>query len=74
MISKGHEEWAKQNKMICNYADPTKRAKHPDPLGAPIAYMELQGAFKAIKTSEYGLNHFYQVGTLEDFPTFPEPW
>ena len=45
----------------------------PDPLGTPIAYMESQGAFKAIKTSEYGLSCFYQVRALGDFPAFPEP-
>ena len=46
----------------------------PDPLGAPITYIESWGAFKAIKTSKYGWCHFYQVGVTGDFPTFPEPW
>ena len=60
--------------MICDHMDPTNRAKHQDLLGTPIAYMELQVAFKAIKTSEYGLSCFYQVRALGDSPTFPEPW
>ena len=68
-----HEELVTWDKMICDHTDPTKRAKHPDPLGMSIAYMELQGTFKAIKTSEYGLSCFYQVGTSGDFPMFPEP-
>ena len=74
MISEGHEEWAKWNKMICNHTDPHMRAKHPNPLGTPITYMESQGALKAIKTSEYGPSHFYQVQILGDFSMFPEPW
>ena len=73
MISEGHEEWAKQDKMIFDPVDPPKRAKHPDLLGMSTAYMESRDTFKAIKTSKYGLCHFYQVGTLGDFPPFPEP-
>ena len=73
MIREGYKEWAKWDKMICNHADPHKRAKHPDPLGAPIAYMESKDAFKPIKTSEYGLCHFYQVGTMGEFSPFPKP-
>ena len=34
--------------------------------------MECKDAFKAIQTSEYGLCHFYQVGTMGDFPPFPK--
>ena len=56
MISEGHEEWSKHDKMICNHIDPNKRVKYPDSLGKPITYMESKGAFKAIKTSEYGLS------------------
>ena len=74
IISEGHEEWAKWDKMICDHADPTKRAYHPDLQGMTITYMELQGAFKPIKTSEYCLSHFYQARALGDFPIFPEPW
>ena len=59
--------------MTCDHADPHKRAKHPDPLGAPITYMESRDASKAIKTSEYGLCHFYQVGTTGEFPKPREP-
>ena len=73
MISEGHKEWAKWDKMISDHMDPTKRAKHADLLGTLITYMESQGAFKAIKTSEYGLSHFYQVRASGDFSTFPEP-
>ena len=62
-----------QHKMICDHVDPIKRAKHPYPLGVPITYMELQDTFKAIKTSEYDLSHFYQLGTSGVFPAFPEP-
>ena len=69
-ISEGHNEW---DKMTCDHVDPHKRVKHSDPLDVPIAYMESQGTFKAIKTSKYGLSCFYQVGVMEDFPTFPEP-
>ena len=72
MISEGHKEWNKWDQMICNHMDPHKIAKHPDLLGTPIAYMESWGTFKAIKSSEYGLSHFYQVGITGDFPAFPE--
>ena len=68
MISEGHEEWTKQDKMICDHADPHKWVKHPDPLS-----MESKDAFKPIKTSEYGLCRFYKVGTSGDFSPFPAP-
>ena len=35
--------------------------------------MESHSAFKTIKTSEYGLCHFYQVGMSGNFSEFPEP-
>ena len=73
MISEGQEEWVKQDKMICNHADPHKRVKHPDLLGVSITYMESKDAFKPIKTSEYNLCCFYQVGTIGEFPPFPAP-
>ena len=72
-ISESHEEWAKWDKMTCDHMGPHKRVKHLDSLDMPVAYMESRDAFKPIKTSEYGLCHFYQVGVMGDFPTFPEP-
>ena len=72
-INKGLKQWYEWDKMICDHADPCKEAKYPDPLGAPLDYMESHDVFKPIKTSEYDLCHFYQVGLTGDFPKFPEP-
>ena len=72
-ISKGLKQWDEQDKMICDCMDPCKEAKYPDPLGTPMYYMESCDVFKPIKTSEYDLCHFYQVGLTGDFPEFPEP-
>ena len=35
--------------------------------------MESCGIFKLMKTSEFDLCHFYQVGESGDFPKFPKP-
>ena len=61
-ISKGLKQWYEWDKMTCNHIDPCKEVKYPDPLGAPLDYMENCDVFKPIKTSEYDLYHFYQVG------------
>ena len=67
------EQWSKQDAMTCDHADPLKKAKSLDPLGTPIDYMESCGIFKPMKTSEFDLCHFYQVGVSGDFPKFPKP-
>ena len=72
-ISKGLKQWDEGDKMICDHADPCKEVKHPNPLGAPLDYMESHNIFKPIKTSEYNLCCFYQVGLTGDFPEFPKP-
>ena len=72
-IRDGLEQWCKWDAMTCNHANPTKKAKSPDPLDAPIDYMESCGIFKPMKTSEFDLCHFYQVGESGDFPKFPKP-
>ena len=53
--------------------DPTKKAKSPDPLGTPTNYMESCHVFKPMKTSEFDLCRFYQVGESRDFPKLPKP-
>ena len=53
------EQWSKWDVMTCDHADPSKKAKSPDPLGAPIDYMESCGIFKPMKTSKFDLCHFY---------------
>ena len=45
-IKDGLEQWSKQDVMICDHANPLKKAKSLDPLGAPIDYMESCGIFK----------------------------
>ena len=45
-IKEGHEQWSKQDMMTCDHVDPAKKAKSPDPLGAPIDYMESCDVFK----------------------------
>ena len=59
--------------MTCDHVEPNKEAKCPDPLGAPLDYVESCEVFKPIKTREYNLCCFYQVGLSEDFPEFPTP-
>ena len=72
-ISEGLKQWGEWDKMTCDHAEPGKEVKYPDPLGAPLAYMESHEVFKPIKMSEYDLCHFYQVGLSGDFPEFPTP-
>ena len=52
---------------------PPKESKCPDPLGAPLGYMESCRVFKPTLTSEYNLCCFYKVGLTGDFPEFPKP-
>ena len=59
--------------MLCNHVKPSKISNHPDPLGVAIDYMKSHDAFEPIKTSEYGLCHFYEVGLTGEFLKFPEP-
>ena len=68
--SEGLKQWNKWKKMTCNHVDPCKEVKYPDPLGTPLDYMERYGTFKPVKTSEYDLHHFYQVGLTGAFPEF----
>ena len=58
-ISEGLKQWDEWDKMTCNHADPCKEVKYPNPLGAPLDYMESPSIFKPIKTSEYSLCCFY---------------
>ena len=56
-----------------DHADPCKEAKCPDQLGPPLDYMTSCGVFKPKKASEYDLCHFYQVGSLGTYQSFPNP-
>ena len=51
-ISEGLMQWDERDKMTCDHAEPGKEVKYPDPLGAPLDYMENHDASKPIKTSE----------------------
>ena len=73
MISEGHSEWHMHATMICDHADPCKKAKFPDALGLPLEYMKHWGVFDPKKTNEYDLCQFYQVGLSGDLPDFPSP-
>ena len=55
--------------MTYDHVEPDNEVKYTDPLGAPLDYMESHNVFKPIKTSEYDLCCFYQVG----FPRPHEP-
>ena len=72
-ISEGLKQLDEWDKMTCDLTEPGKEAKYPDPLGTPLDYIESHQVFKPIKTSEYDLCHFYQVGLSGDFPEFPKP-
>ena len=72
-ISQGLRQWDERDKMSCDHMEPGKEAKCPDPLGAPLDYMESHRVFKKDKMSKYNLCHFYQVGLSGDFPKFPAP-
>ena len=67
------EQWSKQYVMTCDHTNPSKKAKSQDPLGTSIDYMESSGIFKLMKTSEFDLCHFYQVGSLGTFQSSQNP-
>ena len=73
MISEGHNEWNKCDRMIYDHADPCKEAKFPYPTGLPLDYMKHHGVFKSKKTNEYDLSRFYQVGLSGNLLNFPSP-
>ena len=58
--------------MTCEHAELGK-SMCPNPLGAPLDYMESHRVFKSDKMSEYDLCCFYQVRLSGDFPKFPTP-
>ena len=49
-ISEGLKQWDEWDKMTYNHAEPGKEAKYPDPLGAPLDYIESHDVFKPINT------------------------
>ena len=55
--------------MTWDHGDPCKELRHPDPAGPPLDYMKHYGVFKAKKSNEYDLCHFYHIDLL----TFPSP-
>ena len=73
MIGKGHTDWEKCDTMTCDHGDPCKELRHPDPTGPPLNYMKHRGVFKAKRSNEYDLCHFYHVELSRDLPTFPSP-
>ena len=58
-ISQGLKQYDEWDKMTCDHTEPGKEAKCPDPLGAPLDYMESCKVFKSIKMSKYHLCRFY---------------
>ena len=72
-ISEGHLQWDEHNKKTYDHAEPCKKAKCPNLLGPPLAYMTSCGVFKPKKTSNYDLCRFYQVRLSGDLPEFPLP-
>ena len=73
MISKGHADWEKHDAMTCDHRDPCKELRYPDPAGPPLDYMKHCRVFKAKKSNEYNLCHFYHIELSGDLPTFPSP-
>ena len=66
-IKDGLEQWSMWDAMTCDHTDPSKKAKSPDPLGIPKAYMESCGIFKPIKTSEFDYAASTRWGSLGTF-------
>ena len=73
MISEGRTDWEKHDTMTCDHRDPCKELRYPDPAGPPLDYMKHHGVFKAKKTNEYDLCHFYHIELSGDLPTFSSP-
>ena len=73
MIGEGHADWKKHDAMTCDHGDPCKELRHQDPTSPPLDYMKHRGVFKAKKSNEYDLCHFFCVELSEDLPTFPSP-
>ena len=59
--------------MTCNHGDPCKELRYPDPTSPPLDYMKHHRVFKAKKSNEYNLCHFYCVELSRDLPTFLSP-
>ena len=73
MISEGRAGWEKHDTMTCDYRDPCKELRYPDPIGPPLDYMKHHGVFKAKKSNKYNLCCFYHIDLSRDLPTFPSP-
>ena len=74
MISEGHAGLEKHDTMTCNHRDPCKELRNLDPVGPPLDYMKYCGVFKAKKSNEYDLCHFYHIELSRDLPPFPSLW
>ena len=59
MINKDHAEWKEHDTITCDHRDPCKELKYLDPAGPALDYMKHCRLFKAKKTNEYNLCHFY---------------
>ena len=73
VISKGGADWEKRDTMTCDHRDPCKELRYLDPTSPPLDYMKHCRVFKAKKTNEYDLCHFYRIEISRDLPTFPSP-
>ena len=73
MISEGCAGWEKHDTMACHHGGPCKELRYPDPTGPPLDYMKHHRVFKAKKSNEYNLCHFYHIELSGDLPTFPSP-
>ena len=59
--------------MTCDHGDPCKELRHLDPTSPPLDYIKHHGVFKAKKSNEYDLCHFYCIELSRHLPTFPSP-
>ena len=57
--------------MTCDHEYPCKELRHLDPASPPLDYMKHHRVFKAKKSNECDLCHFYCVELSGDLPTFP---
>ena len=73
MLSEGRAGWKECDEMCCEHREPNKELQNRDPAGQPLDYMKQCGVFKAKKTNEYDLCHFYHMELSGDILHFPAP-
>ena len=73
MLSEGCAGWKEHDEMHCEHGEPFKELQNQDPTGLSLDYMKQHGIFKAKKSNEYDLCHFYHVELSGGLPPFPSP-